>query len=266
MLPVTLATHTEGTATQRAHGHRDRSAAIAAAHRAAGFDSPRETAEVRAVRRGISAASWSPRNARPRRSSPPSCAARSPRCRRRFTVHAIVCCFCSMGGRVCRSALVALDVSDLVVDAEGLDHHDSSRQDRSGRPRTRPHNSLLVVGEASCVRCQLHLPIRDNYMSPSTAFPAHPAFLFAAQAIVAGEPGLSTDLFPPMTPTLSPSISLLTYAGFDLAGIVVDRSTHFGICRPTNNWRCPLVEFRSVGPTLDVTATDTNRTYEQARS
>jgi len=53
-LPATIAALSEGTATGRARKPAGIDlAAITAAHKVAGFDSPREAAEVRAVRQGI---------------------------------------------------------------------------------------------------------------------------------------------------------------------------------------------------------------------
>jgi integrase len=164
-LPATLAAYlaalAEGTATGRARkpaGIDLALAAITAAHKAAGFDSPREAAEVRAVRRGIRRElGTAQREAAP---------LLTPELRRALaalpaTIHGArdrALLLLGWAGAFRRSALVALDVPDLVVDAEGLAvtiRRDKTDQEGRGRTIAIPFSSSSEVCPVRSVRAWL---------------------------------------------------------------------------------------------------------------
>jgi integrase len=164
-LPATLAAYlaalAEGTATGRARkpaGIDLALAAITAAHKAAGFDSPREAAEVRAVRRGIRRElGTAQREAAP---------LLTPELRRALaalpaTIHGArdrALLLLGWAGAFRRSALVALDVPDLVVDAEGFAvtiRRDKTDQEGRGRTIAIPFSSSAEVCPVRSVRAWL---------------------------------------------------------------------------------------------------------------
>jgi integrase len=160
-LAAYLAALAEGTATGRARmpaGIDLALAAITAAHRAAGFDSPREAVEVRAVRRGIRRElGTAQREATP---------LLTPELRRALAAlpatllgardRALL--LLGWAGAFRRSALVALDVRDLVVDAEGLAvtlRRDKTDQEGRGRTIAIPFSSSAEVCPGRSVRAWL---------------------------------------------------------------------------------------------------------------
>jgi integrase len=164
-LPATLAAYfaalAEGTATGRARkvaGIDLALAAIAAAHRAAGFDSPRDVAEVRAVRRGIRRElGTAQREAAP---------LLVPELRRALaalpaTLHGArdrALLLLGWAGAFRRSALVGLDVPDLLVDVEGLAvtiRRDKTDQEARGRVLAIPFSSSSEVCPVRSVRAWL---------------------------------------------------------------------------------------------------------------
>ena len=164
-LPATLAAYlaalAEGTTTGRARkvaGIDLALAAIAAAHRAAGFDSPRDAAEVRAVRRGIRRElGTAQREAAP---------LLVPELRRALaalpaTLHGApdrALLLLGWAGAFRRSALVGLDVPDLLVDVEGLAvtiRRDKTDQEARGRVLAIPFSSSSEVCPVRSVRAWL---------------------------------------------------------------------------------------------------------------
>jgi integrase len=133
-------------------------AAITAAHRAAGFDSPRDSAGVRAVRRGIRRElGTAPREAAP---------LLTPELRRALaalpaTLHGArdrALLLLGWAGAFRRSALVALDVADLVVGTEGLAvtlRRDKTDQEGRGRTIAIPFSSSTEVCPVRSVRAWL---------------------------------------------------------------------------------------------------------------
>jgi len=164
-LPTTLAAYlaalAEGTATGRARkvaGIDLALAAIAAAHRAAGFDSPRDAAEVRAVRRGIRRELGTAQ-----REVAPLLV---PELRRALaalpaTLHGArdrALLLLGWAGAFRRSALVGLDVPDLLVDVEGLAvtiRRDKTDQEARGRVLAIPFSSSSEVCPVRSVRAWL---------------------------------------------------------------------------------------------------------------
>jgi integrase len=165
-LPSTLAAYlaalAEGTATGRARkpaGIDLALAAITAAHRAAGFDSPREAAEVRAVRRGIRRElGTAQREAAP---------LLTPELRRALaalpaTLHGArdrALLLLGWAGAFRRSALVSLDVADLLfTPADGVAvtlRRDKTDQEGRGRVVAIPFGSSAEVCPVRSVRAWL---------------------------------------------------------------------------------------------------------------
>jgi integrase len=133
-------------------------AAITAAHKAAGLDSPRDSAGVRAVRRGIRRElGTAPREAAP---------LLTPELRRALaalpaTLHGArdrALLLLGWSGAFRRSALVALDVADLVDAAEGLAvtiRRDKTDQEGRGRVVAIPFSSSAEVCPVRSVRAWL---------------------------------------------------------------------------------------------------------------